>query len=131
MSRINIECHNDGADLVSFDPGINGILTLVFNKGYNGYISVGHISARIVGKECSIGTKGLEDGDYIPKLVLCDRVINLPPIKKENGAIIPIKPDTSYLSELSIRQRRLEDRVNCLSSMVEEMYKKVFGTTLF
>ena len=131
MSRIYIECHGDGADLVSFDKSEGGNLTLVFNKGYNGFISIGHISARIVGNECSITLRNLDDGVYTPKLVLCDKVINLPSVRKENGSIIPIKPNIDYLSELSIRERRLSERVDRLSTMVEEMYKKVFGTTLF
>lgn len=131
MSRIYIECHGDGADLVSFDQSAEGKLTLVFNKGYNGFISIGHIAARIVGNECNIAIKGLDDGVYTPKLVLCDRVIDLPSVLKENGSIIPQAPNADFIRGLSIRERRLDERVARIERMVEEMYKKVFGTTLF
>ena len=131
MSKIQIECFDDMAEISSISTEESKFLTLKFNTGYNGYISLGRITVRIVGEECCIDASGLDDGVYSPKLILCDRSINLPPIRKEKGLISPVDYDIGYLRELSIRERRLSQRVESLSQKIEQINEKVFGSSIF
>lgn len=131
MSEIKIECFEEGAEIISHLVDNSGFLTFKFNKGYNGFISVGDIDARIVGDSCRICLRGLADGVYTPKLMLCDRAMPLPTVRIENGAIIPIEKDSTDIRDLSIRERRLNERVKNLEAMVDNIYKRVFGTTIF
>ena len=131
MSKMQIECFKDGSEVTSFSRESGRFLTLSFNKSYNGFVTVGNVSARIVGSECTLDLSRLDDGIYAPKLVLCDEAISLPKIKKENGIILPCEHDLSSLREISLRERRLSQRVDALSEKIEKIYEKVFGTSIF
>ena len=131
MSRIEIECFDNEAEIVGLVIDGRRILTIKFNNAYDGFLSIGAYAVRLIGDECSVDISSIEDGVYQPKLILCDKVIPLPQIKKENGIIMPTEYDLSYLRELSIRERRLCQRIDRLEKKTEEIYKKVFGTKIF
>ncbi len=131
MSKINIELFGNDAELVSFDGEEGGTLSFEFPTLYDGYISLANQTARITGRECTVSTVNIENGEYIPHLILTDRTIDLPKIRVLHGVISPVEPDRSHITRLSLRERRLCERVYSLEKRLDELTKKVTGSSLF
>lgn len=131
MSKISIELIGSDAELISFKHSGERSLIFDFSVMLDGYISLGALTSRICGTECAIDTVRLDDGEYTPHLILADRTVDLPKIKKQYGIITPLEPDISFVTKLSLRERRLEKRVDDMEKRLEELTKKVSGTRLF
>ena len=131
MSKIRIECFGDEAELVSFTQDGERNIQIDLGGEYDGYISVGKLTARIKGSLCSIDARGLEDGEYTPHLILNDRTIDLPKISKQYGIITPIEPELPYTLALSLREKKLRARVEELEKGLEKLTKMIEGERLF
>lgn len=131
MSKLMIECFDIGSEVLSFSEEKSRFLTLCFTKEQEGYVCIGSISTIIEGDKCSLDISRLPDGEYTPKLVQKNLSRPLPSIKKENGIVRPVDYGVEYLRELSIRERRLCERVDRLSKRLEEISKKVYGSSIF
>ena len=131
MSKINIELFESDAELISFKQNGERSLVFDFSTMLDGYISLGTLTSRICGTSCAIDIRRLDDGEYTPHLILADRTLDLPKIKMQYGIIMPLEPDTDFVTKLSLRERRLKKRVDELEKKLEELTKKVSGTPLF
>lgn len=130
MSKMKIELYGRNAELCSFEEG-GGSLCFSFDSEQNGYISLGTLTSRIKGTDCTLDTRGLRDGEYIPHLILADMTVNLPRMKIQHGIASPAESDDSDTGNLSLRERRLTKRVDALEERVEELYRKIAGSSLF
>ena len=130
MSNMKIELYGRNAELCSFEEG-GGSLCFSFDTEQNGYISLGPITSRIAGTVCSIDIRKICDGEYIPHLILANMTIDLPRVKIQHGIAYHTEHDSSSPSELSLRERRLEKRVDALEEKIEELYNKIAGSRLF
>lgn len=128
---MNIELFGKDAQLISFADDGAAALVLDFAKELDGYISLGSITSRIKGKSCALDIRRLSDGEYIPHLILADCTVNLPRVKKQNEIIAPIEPDGSFIVTLLLRERQLSERVDQLEKRLEEINKRVVGSSLF
>lgn len=131
MSNMKIELYGRNAELCSFTGEDSSSLILSFDSEHNGYISLGPITARISGKECAVDIRRLCDGEYTPHLILADMTVDLPRIKIIHGIPAPIQPGKRTINDISLRERRLSVRVDLLEQRVEELTKKIVGTSLF
>ena len=102
MSKINIELFGYDAELVSFDGEEGGTLSFEFPTLYDGYIYIANQTVRITGRECTVSTVNIENGEYIPHLILTDRTIDLPKIRVLHGVISPL--DNIGPAELCIKE---------------------------
>ena len=131
MSKIIIECFGKEAELISFSQNGDQAVVLEFTEEYDGYISLDSITARIKGSSCALDTRRLGDGEYTPRLILSDRTVDLPRLKKQLGTISPMEPERPYVVALSLRERKLCQRVDLLEKRLEEISKKICGSGLF
>lgn len=131
MSKISLELFDRAAEVISFEDEKAAALIFEFDKELDGYLLLGKVTAKIKGKSCALDVRNLEFGEHIPYLILEDATIDLPKIKNENGAIFPVEPGISEIGNISLRERRLDRRVNELEARLDEISKKVFGTSIF
>ena len=131
MSRMNIELFAKDTELISFEQSSDGALMLNFGREVDGYVALGAVTVRIKGRSCAVDTRRIPDGEYIPHLILADRTVDLPGVKKQHGAISPSEPDSSYITKLSARERRLSERVDELEKRLDEINKRIVGSSLF
>ena len=131
MSKIVIECFGDEAQLITFTRDGEPNLVIELGEEYDGYISMGNCGARIKGASCALDTRRLADGEYTPRLILDEGTILLPGLIKQHGIISPKEPDVDYIRALSLRERRLNARVDTLENELKEIKNKVMGTRLF
>ncbi|MBO7195842.1 MAG: hypothetical protein J6V80_00735 [Clostridia bacterium] len=131
MSKIRIECFGNEAELISFSQDGERTLQIDLGGEYDGYISIGRLTSRIKGASCSMDMRGLEDGEYTPRLIVADMTVDLPKIQKQYGIITPTEPELPYTLALSLRERRLRERVDRLEKRLEELTKRIEGERLF
>ncbi len=131
MSKINIQLFGRESELVSYKQDGEPMLIFEFTEEVDGYISLGPSTSRIKGKSCPVDLRRLTDGEHIPHLILPEATLDLPRVIKQHGIISPKEPEISFLSKLSLRERRLSERVERLEGELEKIQKKVMGASLF
>ena len=131
MSKMNVQCFGRNSELVSFKEYTEKMLVFEFPEEYDGYLSLGEITAKIKGKSCAVDTRRLADGEYTPHLILADVTVDLPKLKKQYGSIIPTSPRLDEINSISLRERQLNERVSKLEKRIEEISEKVYGSSLF
>ncbi len=131
MSKMNVQCFGRNSELVSFKEDTEKMLVFEFPEEYDGYLSLGEITAKIKGKSCAVDTRRLADGEYTPHLILADVTVDLPKLKKQYGSITPTSPRLDEINSISLRERQLNERVSKLEKRIEEISEKVYGSSLF
>ncbi len=131
MSKLKIECFGNDAELISFINESGPDLVIEFVEEVDGYVSLGNQAVKIMGKKCVLDKRKIPDGEHIPHLVLSDKTLDLPKLKKLYGSIEPAAHDIREIGELSLRERYLNRRVSLLEKQIEELTKKVYGSSLF
>ena len=131
MSKIKLEIFKNSAETVSFIPERSKYLGVEFTEAVDGYVIIGSQSVRIQGNSCELDVRALPDGEYIPRLILENQTIDLPPLIKECGLIIEKARSLGEIGELSLRERRLNRRVERLEEKLKEISDKIYGTTIF
>lgn len=131
MSKISLELFGRDCEITAFEYTKNCMLVFEFTEAIDGYIQLGAHVAKFRGKECAVSLLNLNDGEHTPRLILMDSTVDLPVIIYENGVIYPKEHATKEIGELSLRERRLCRRVNELEERLDEISKKVFGSTIF
>lgn len=131
MSKIQIECYENDSEISDLTPDGSRLLTLNFNIGYNGYLSIGGICQRIMGRECTVDVSKLSDGLYTPKILLCDKTVILPTLSIKNGRVSAGEYDSDYVRELSLREKRLSQKLSQMERELEKIKEKVFGSSIF
>ena len=131
MGKLSLELFGRDCEILSFEYKKEGVLLFEFTEELDGYIHLGKQIARIKGSTCAVDVRLLEDGEHIPRLILTDMTVDLPRIKNENGMILPVEREVKEIGDISLRERRLCRRVNELEARLDEISKKVFGTSIF
>lgn len=131
MSKMNVQCFGRNSELVSFKEDTEKMLVFEFPEEYDGYLSLGEITAKIKGKSCAVDTRRLADGEYTPHLILADVTVDLPKLKKQYGSITPTSPRLDEINSISLRERQLNERVSKLEKRIEKISEKVYGSSLF
>ena len=131
MSKITIELFDLKAEMVSFTDDGDYSLSFDFSDELDGYICLGKNTLKIKGRECVVNARHLEDGEYLPRLLLPTGSIDLPKIKVCCGIVAPTDEGASFVRELSLRERRLEERVYRLERQLDELNNKIVGGRLF
>ena len=131
MSKIRIECFGGEAELLSFESDGNYIADISFSEAYDGFISIENILTRVSRGVCALDTRLISDGEYEPTLILEHGTVKLPRLKKCAKLLRPAECDSDYVRRISLRERRLTERVKTLEAEILKISKSVFGTTIF
>ena len=131
MSKICLELFDKNCEITSFEYKNDNSLLFEFTEKLEGYIKLGSQASRFSGKCCRVNLEGLAEGEYVTHLILENETVNLPKIKNECGVIIPTEHTVAEIGDLSLRERRLCKRVSELEKKLEEISKKVYGSTIF
>ena len=131
MSKFIIECFDKVSELCDFVQDNEACPTFQFTAEYDGYLCLGSKTVRIKGKDCVVDVRGLEDGEYTPRLALRDRTIDLPKLRKQYGSLTPIDPSIEDIRKISLLERQLCQRVMALENEMREIARKVYGSILF
>jgi hypothetical protein len=129
MSKIYIELYDNGAEITAVREGEKNRSELIFDPVCDGFVSIGGIAARVVGGHCSFDTRLIDDGEVTPMLIEKDKRRILPRMKKNSSSLLPAEPE--YARQISLRERKLEEKVKALEIQVQELVAKVYGTKLF
>ena len=131
MGKIVLELFDRDCEMVSYEYKKENTLTFEFTEAMEGYIQLDGSITRLIGKSCAVNVRELKDGEHTPRLILENMTLDLPKIIKENGVISPAEHSLGEIGDISLRERRLLERVKKLESHVEEISKKVFGSKIF
>ena len=131
MGKIILELFGRDCEIVSYEYKKENYLTFEFTEELDGHLVLGRSTEKLKGKSCTVNIKELADGEHIPRLILKDMTIDLPKLINEYGIIYPAEHSLNEIGEISLRERRLSRRVTELEARLEEISKKVFGSTIF
>ena len=131
MGKLKLEIFGRSCEIISFQYEKDSAFCFEFTEAYDGYIQLGKTMGRLKNGNCAVDIRNLECGEHIPRLILEDMTLDLPTIVNENGAVYPKEHSVSEIGEISLRERRLCRRVNELEARLDEITKKVFGTSIF
>lgn len=131
MNKIYIELFDGECEMISFEEGGGLLLDFCFSRKIDGYVCLAHMAARIEGRERELNLGILPDGEYSPVLVIGDERIDLPRIRKHAGALFPVGHDIAYIDELSLRTKRIADRLKGIEDKLENMEKLIKGSRIF
>lgn len=130
MYKITIQLFDKDAEVVSFGKGTGNLLEIKFTDIFDGYVVMGNIKAKINNGKAKINTLYLKNGEYSPKLLMNDAVIDLPKLYKEDRLIKLSECDGEYAHSLSLREYILRERVRNLEEEIEKLNERVYGTTV-
>ena len=131
MSKIKLERFGDECELIGFDKCEDGYITFLFIELTDGFISIGHVVSRVVSGVCRFDARLIPNGVHEPRLILTDRVILLPKIIKSAHSVVAADCDSEYVREISLRERRLSERVKELESEIEKLRERIYGSRIF
>ena len=125
MSRIKYELFGNEAEVCEFESDSSFILLIVFKHPYEGLISIEGVVSRVNFGHCRFDSRLIDQGEHTPVLILTDRTVRLPKIVKAYGKISPASCTDEYTRSLSIRERRLCQRVEALERKLEAMESQI------
>jgi hypothetical protein len=128
---MTVEIIGDGCEMISFDGGEGGILSLEFADDVSGYICLAHLAVRVEGNSKLLDLSRLPDGEYSPVLVTEEKQIDLPKIKKAAGCLYPVPYGIAQLATVSMMARRNGERLRDLENRVSELEKSIKGACIF
>ena len=131
MSKIVIECFDNGAEISSFQITNSATIEYIFNGVEEGFVNLKENSYKINNGRCEIDTLRLCDDEITPHLVLEKRKIELPIMIKRGEEYVLGNCDDDFLRNLSLREARLNERVGQLEKKLNEISNKVYHTTVF
>ena len=131
MSKIVFELFGSDAELVSFHADGSMGVDFIFNTPYEGFLSVGGIVARVTGGRCHFNLRLVDDGEHSVTLLSSHGSIKLPSIIKRSKEMRLADCDTGFIRSLSLRQRRLEERVKALEDRILSAEESIHKTTIF
>ena len=130
MNKMHIEIFDGEAALVSFEKGKTHSLEFLFDEPYDGFITAGGITARVVDGKCVFDLRLMDEGETSPILILKGSRTPLPPILKDGITVLPKEIGIDKLREVLIRERRLVERVKKLEMEIEKISRSVYGVTI-
>lgn len=131
MTRLVIGIFDGEAELIKYEREGGHEMEITFSEPYDGFITFGELTVRVKEGKSLLDVRLLDDGEYTPFLILKDCRRRLPRLAKRSRALEPIDPDSDFIREVSLRERKLSKRVAELEAQIEKISKSVYGTTLF
>ena len=131
MSEIRYEIFDGEAEVVGFCSDGGRELTFRIEGSGDGFVSTDDVAARLKDGVASIDSRLISDGEHTPMLILKDRRIPLPGIKKSGSRVTLARCDEDYVRAVSLRAHRLTRRVKELEQTIESLCERVYGTTVF
>ena len=131
MKRIEFETFDRYAEIISFTDGGGAFIDFVFKNLTDGFLNVNGVSYKVTDGRVTLNITPLPEGELSPTLTANDKVITLPALYKDGMMLSPSEPDDNYIRELSLRARRLEERLVKLEARAEALEKSVFYTKIF
>ena len=131
MSKLKLFVFEDGAECANFDAEGKDELLIELSSGKEIPVSLGtHIKVARGGSVC-FNTARFEDGVYPLSLFIGGRAVTLGHIEIKNGILSLLPPTADFIRELSLRERRLCERVELLEERLLSLDERVNGTPLF
>ena len=130
MSRVKYEFFGTDAEISAFTADGDGRLTLCFPAGTEGYLSIDGVVVRITDAMAHLDLRYVSDGEFRPILVLGHGRISLPPLKKAGKHVMICDPGADYIRDLSLRERRLSERVSELEDELRRIRESIYGRTI-
>ena len=131
MSKVKYEIFGKEAEVVSFTPGEGQIFEISFTEDYEGLLSIDGVVSRVTNGYCHFDIRYVEEGEYTPLLVTKEDIIKLPCIKKCAKSVILSGCADEYTRRVSLRERRLEERVTELEKQLSSLTARINDTTIF
>ena len=131
MADIRYEIFGGKAEVVGFSSEGGRELTFRIEGSGDGFVSTCDVAARLKDGVASIDSRLISDGEHTPMLILKDRRISLPRIRKSGSRVTLADCDEEYVRDVSLRAHRLARRVEELEQTVESLCERVYGTTVF
>lgn len=125
MSRIKYELFGEEAEVCEFEDDSSSVLFIGFKHPYDGLISIEGVVSRVDFGKCRFDSRLVDQGEHTPILILADRTVRLPKIVKAYGKIALASCTDEYTRNLSLRERRLCERVEALERKLEAMESKI------
>jgi len=131
MNKFSIGIFDGEAELLDYNGGSGNEAEISFSEPYDGFITFGCITARVKDGKSTIDVRLLDDGECVPELILKESRHKLPRLVKRSRILEPADPDSNFIRRVSLRERRLSERVAELEAQIEKISKSVYGTPLF
>ncbi len=131
MSRIKIEIFGNEAECLLFEADRSEEIKFEFTEPCDGYLSIDGIVKIVSHGECVFDKRFICEGEYEPVLILKNDRIRLPGIKKVGRSLRLAECGSDFVRRISLRERRLAERVRSLEERLEVIAKSVYGSTLF
>ena len=131
MTRILYGIFGGEGELLEYKRGTGHEAEIAFDTPYDGFLTVGGITVRVKDGRATVDIRLLDEGVSEPCLIQKDRRYKLPTLSKRSHLLEPTEPDGEFIRRISVRERRLEERVARLEDKLEEISRKVYGTLQF
>ena len=131
MKRIEYEIFESAGEIVAFKDGGGNIAEISFNGVTEGYVTLGNATHKITDGVTTVNISTLPDGKLSPILMGNGTFIPLPALFKDGTMLCPVAADDRYIREISLRERRLEERLVKVESRLSELEGRVFSTKIF
>ncbi len=131
MSRALYEIFEDEAEQVEFFEEKSELFELRLTEEHEGLLAIDGIAARLCRGRCLFDLKLIGSGTFTPMLTLKNRIIKLPPIQKNGMSVVSAACTDGYIKGLSLRERRLEKRVEELEKRLSEVLSRIDTTIIF
>ncbi len=130
MNKIKYEIFEGDAEVTAFSQGKKPYVEFSFTEPYDGFISIDEIVAEVTGGVALLDLRLIPDGEFCPVLILQRGRIVLPKVKKSAKRFCLCDCEADYIRKISLRERRLSERVEILERELEELKKSVYGTKI-
>lgn len=131
MNKISLEIFENEAECISFEGDGSGGLIFELSEPLNALLSIDGIVKPLTDGRCTLDLRLLTDGEHEPHLLYAKRKIALPRLTKRASKIRLADCGADFIRRVSLRERRLAERVKELETKLIEVCDKVFGATIF
>ena len=131
MNVLTYEVFDSCAELAKCELHGGYDLKMVFNTIGEGFIKIGSHTARIASGECNLDLRLVDDGEFEPLVITRERTLKLPKIKKHAKQIDLCGAEIGFVLELSLRERRLEEKVKALEEDILRLRELIIGKSIF
>ena len=130
MNRISYEIFKEDAEITFFEASSSEIAEFSFSEVDVGLLSIGGIVGRVSEGKCRLDLRLIENGSYEPVLILEGKLVRLPRITKSGRKLQPFECSEQFVHSISLRERRLAQRVLALEKELKELSSKIYDTTI-
>ena len=131
MTLIHVDIYGNEGEITSLIDDASGSAEFIFNEKPDAFLVFSAVSAPIHDGKCRLDISSIPDGEYTPRVITESESIPLTPVIKAQKHLRVASCDDTYIRALSQKLRALEKRSAAAEERIEELYKKVYGTSLF